>query len=178
MKSSVVAHHEMYTLYENGDIHSGKFDLIIKPAPSPTGYMVVTLDGKKYAVHRLVAKHFIPNPYDHPQVNHKDGNKQNNCASNLEWCTAGENINHALKTGLRKGFIHVEVRRKLLSRVLAGETVASVCQELPNTHPNTLNRMLKNQASKDGLLDSWTTEAKRKRKLTALKNLEKVNAAD
>lgn len=52
-------------------------------------------------VHRLVAIEFIPNPDDKPTVNHKDGNKQNNCVGNLEWATIKEQNNHALKLGLR-----------------------------------------------------------------------------
>ena len=45
-------------------------------------------------VHRLVAEAFIPNPNSYSYVNHKDENKHNNCADNLEWCTAKYNTNY------------------------------------------------------------------------------------
>lgn len=51
-------------------------------------------------VHRAVATAFLINQNDYPQVNHKDGNKQNNNVSNLEWCTASENVQHAYDIGL------------------------------------------------------------------------------
>lgn len=64
------------------------------------GYKQVTLykDGfaKLFMVHRLVAKAFVLNPNRKPHVNHKDGNKGNNAASNLEWCTRQENMRHSV----------------------------------------------------------------------------------
>lgn len=53
-------------------------------------------------VHRLVAKAFIPNPDNKPVVNHKDGDKMNCAASNLEWMTYSENTLHSFKNGLQK----------------------------------------------------------------------------
>lgn len=64
-------------------------------------YSIVQLHGNTRKVHRLVALTFLPNPDNLPQVNHIDGNKQNNSAANLEWCTAAENSQHAVSTGLR-----------------------------------------------------------------------------
>lgn len=175
MNSCKVANHELYTIYEDGRIHSGKLDIFLKSRPNDNGYHIVTLDGEQLLLSRLVALHFIPNPYGHPQVNHKDGNKDRNQKDNLEWVTCERNAQHALETGLRKGFVHVDVKRSMLARALAGEFVADLAIEVGN-HPNTLNRMLRVQADKDGLTDQWRAEAKRKRSVTATKNLEAINA--
>lgn len=77
---------------------------ILKSNPDTNGYhrIRVTIERIKlsYKVHREVAKAFIDNPDNLPQVNHKDGDKNNNSASNLEWVTNRENAHHAIKNGL------------------------------------------------------------------------------
>lgn len=54
---------------------------------------------KKFAIHRLVAIHFIPNPKDLPQVDHIDGDKSNNAMENLRWCTNQENQDFRVAQG-------------------------------------------------------------------------------
>ena len=66
------------------------------------GYLSFTLyddDGRRrhIPVHRLVAKAFIPNPHDLPQVNHKDEDKTNNRVDNLEWCDNEYNCNYGTR---------------------------------------------------------------------------------
>lgn len=56
---------------------------------------------KRETIHSLVARYFLPNPLNHKEVNHKDGNKNNNAVENLEWCTRQWNCVHAIKIGLR-----------------------------------------------------------------------------
>lgn len=77
---------------------------ILKYQHDSKGYqrVRVTVQREKmtFKVHREVAKAFIPNPDNKPQVNHIDGNKDNNAVDNLEWVTNQENAQHAFSTGL------------------------------------------------------------------------------
>jgi hypothetical protein len=66
--------------------------------PSETGNKA---SKKLYPIHRLVATAFLPNPNNLPQINHIDGNKDNNCVENLEWCDNTYNQRHAIEHGLK-----------------------------------------------------------------------------
>lgn len=83
-----------------------KEEMILKPNKDGKGYFCVKLYKNKKCkmkkVHRLVAQAFIDNPNNKKQVNHIDGNKENNCVNNLEWCTCQENIKHSWKNHLHK----------------------------------------------------------------------------
>ena len=87
-----------YLVSDCGEIYSKYSNKILRPVCHNNGYMCVELfnNGKSkiMSVHRIVATAFLPNPCSFPQVNHKDENKANNAASNLEWCTAKYNMNY------------------------------------------------------------------------------------
>lgn len=60
----------------------------------------ISLNGCNVKVHLLVARMFVPNPHGYPVVDHKRGNKHDNRASQLEWCTIAENTRRAHALGL------------------------------------------------------------------------------
>ena len=94
---------------------------------SGSGYETVILSGNiTKSVHVLVATAFHGEPGQ--TVNHKDGNKRNNTADNLEWLTMGENHKHAYKTGLRKAYDR-KVRNSSLAKIDSFH-----CQLMRNWH--------------------------------------------
>jgi hypothetical protein len=114
---------DSYQINNNGIIKSkisqkGEF---LHPFTNKTGYMIANLwrvNEKRtpMLISRLVAIHFIPNPDNKPCVNHKDGNKQNNNANNLEWVTYHENTLHAhriLKIAQKRGHCSEERKMKI-----------------------------------------------------------------
>ena len=111
---------------DHGDIWSKRINKLLKQGKLKTGYFCISskIGGRKgkaicLRVHRLVAKTFLESPskeltdwaedsyyYGVVQINHIDGNKENNHISNLEWCNNKQNIKHALDNGklvIRKG---------------------------------------------------------------------------
>lgn len=172
MRSLEIANHrDKYIIYENGNVLSRINNNVLSPVVNNNGYLVVKLESIVYSVHRLVAQHFIPNPYDLPQVNHIDGDKSNNHFSNLEWCTSEHNNQHALKAGLRKGFVPYDTKLALMHRAINGELISDLVNEVAGTHPNTLSKMLRQTAKKEGLEAEWKTAMKLRRRNVAIRNL-------
>lgn len=93
-----------YQVSNLGRIRNKTTGVIRKAFDDGNGYLkiMIKLTHKSYRIHRLVANAFIPNPNNLPCVNHKDGNKRNNCVSNLEWCTHSQNTKHAYDNKLIK----------------------------------------------------------------------------
>lgn len=95
---------ERYEICRGGVVRHKRTQRPLKPWIGTTGYPCVSLgvakNKKNYSIHRLVALAFIPNPGALDQINHKDGDKANFKLSNLEWCSRGQNMVHAWRTGL------------------------------------------------------------------------------
>ena len=153
---------------DSGKCHRDYPQKILKPAKDQNGYLRTSLSDKNHIhktvkVHRLVAEAFLDNPSDFPQVNHKDGNKQNNSANNLEWCDQSHNMKHAIKTGLKRldgaynpaaklttedvSFIreHYKPRDKQFGIIALANRF--------NVHRKTIGRIIANKAWKGGFYD-------------------------
>lgn len=151
-----------YEVSNTGKVRHAERKKELKYQIDSKGYCRIrlTVNRKKIClkVHREVAKAFLPNPLQKPQVNHIDGDKSNNCVTNLEWTTNKENAYHAINNGLWKNVFSASKRsneeRKtpiIATNIETGEEIIfnsiSVAEQLLNTkHINAVMRGERKQA--------------------------------
>lgn len=92
-----------YYVSDNGEVYTVLKGKIRKQKhrKHSNGYLRTGIRAKDFYIHRLVAELFCENPNNYVEVNHIDGNKENNHYTNLEWCTRSENNKHMFAKGLR-----------------------------------------------------------------------------
>lgn len=155
-------------LGRDGTVYPFKAKQITPIANKRTGYFQVSLwknnKGTWFYIHRLLAQAFIPNPEGKPEVNHKDGNRQNNSLDNLEWATRIENAQHAVRTGLRT-YTNRLTRDEFiecLQSVIEGESYQSLSNRTPYQVPflSTKLRKIAKEEQIEYLLDSSLKEQK------------------
>lgn len=144
----------------NGEIKSlcrrGNWkDVILKPQKHNHGYHCVNIkipgqNSKTMLVHILIAKTFIPNPENKPQVNHKDGDKHNNCVDNLEWVVQSENMIHAYKNNLvDKTKLSMSHNKPIVQYTKTGDfvkeykSIKEANDTNPNIHGTSISKCLK-----------------------------------
>jgi hypothetical protein len=95
-----------YEVSDTGLLRRKSTQRILKPYTNKNGYVYVTLSvngsQKSYRLHKLIAQAFVPNPDNKLEINHIDGCKQNNNATNLEWTDRSGNTLHAYAIGITK----------------------------------------------------------------------------
>lgn len=134
-----IPEYPQYQVSDCGEVLSLNSRKLLIPQTSSTGYLYVNLykggKMKSVKIHRLVAKLFVPNPENLPQVNHKDENKLNNKADNLEWCTL--KYNHDYGTGVlrshEKQKLPIKGTSKQSSEVLTFDSLTSAAEYLYNS---------------------------------------------
>lgn len=116
----LVGYEDKFLISNRGFIFNTHTKKIIATRKDPQGYIQADLtynrEQKTNRIHRLVALTFIPNPDSKPAVNHKDGDKNNNCLENLEWVTNKENTTHAYQKGLLKNTGENNTQAKLTNQ--------------------------------------------------------------
>lgn len=169
MWKDIIGYEDIYRISDSGEIWSKDRLCIdskgrkrfrkgekLNPNIAQNGYYRVTLckSGKKLQkyLHRLLAEHFIPNPLNLPQVNHKDGNKLNCEIENLEWVSVQENTIHAYKNGLIN---HVSGEKHPNYGKFGGESKKAkrvIAINIKNNETKIYNSMI--ETKKDGFLPS------------------------
>ena len=110
------------------------------------GYQMVSVGhASSQSVHRMVADKWIDNPNQYKEVNHINGNKDDNRVENLEWTTRSENMRHAFRTGLKKGY----AKGTPVRIVETGETFESIseCARRIGGDQGNISRCLAGKAS-------------------------------
>lgn len=114
----VVGYEGLYKVSECGEVLNTKSNRPMKSYLHGRGYDRISLTSqglqRNHYVHRLVGNAFLepPENVNQNQINHIDGNKNNNHFSNLEWTSPSENFNHAVRTGLIKNIVLIEEEHK------------------------------------------------------------------
>lgn len=106
---------------------------LYKGQDHPFGYKFVSVGGKNYMIHRLVAEIFIPNVENKEIVNHKDSNRQNNSVGNLEWATRSENAIHFYKNNGSRLCKRVEQLDPDMNVVKVFDSLADAAKSLNTT---------------------------------------------
>lgn len=156
MLKEIPEYEGIYWISPEGEITSKYRSVPLAGWVEATGYRAVSLwkDGKssRATVHTLLAKVYLPNPSNLPEVNHIDGNKLNNSLDNLEWVKCVDNIRHAFTNGLTKNAAAIDYTKipELLNEVMLGSTLRDLARREGVKESSTLRKLLLREAIRQG----------------------------
>lgn len=158
-----VSDHGQVRSFKNGRHGFTDVPRILKTDTNSNGYERVMLgSNNRFFVHKLVAKAFIPNPNNYPIARHKDDNRRNNLASNLEWGTQAHNIQDAIRRGrfvsniaIAKEAALLKQRKRVIAKDLSGYRIReypSMCDAAKDLklNPGNISNVLHGRQRKTG----------------------------
>ena len=159
-----------YTICKDGVV-MGKAEK--KQTLGKNGYRYVTLysnnQSKKLYIHRLLAELYILNPECKRTVNHIDGNKQNNCLTNLEWHTDSENIKHAYDNRLNHGSKITDSDREVMyNRFMNGDSMQLISDSYTFNNV-TISNHIRQYVKQNNLSEVYEAEKVRQKNLRQCK---------
>lgn len=141
-----------YDIYDDGRVYSRKSNKFLKPCKNNSGYDTLNLykgdsaSRKTCLLHVLVATYFVPNPNGYKEVNHIDGDKNNNDYRNLEWCTHSDNLHHCYDNNrhskqksvlcLENGKVYSSMTKAAEDLHCSGGMISAVCRGKRRRHAN------------------------------------------
>lgn len=156
-RKPVIGYEGLYEVTDTGLVYSVRSKKYLSQKKRSDGYMEVNLwrnnFGQSFLVHRLVAEAFIPMVSGLEQINHKDENKSNNNAENLEWCNAKYNSNYG--TNRKRGVYTRRSRQSNCRKVKCVETSnvyesIQLATSMTGVHNTNISRVLKGERNTAG----------------------------
>lgn len=162
MNGKTIPGFENYLIYANGNLYSKLRGRFLKKKINKYGYVIYhTKTGVKQfpTAHYLVATAFLSNPNGYTQINHIDGNKENNNVENLEWCTASENAWHRVhilkKKPIRYGDKQVKAKNLITNEELLFTSESQAAKYFNISQTTISKKILTNHITYSGKTKGW-----------------------
>lgn len=178
----VLTDYPEYLIDRQGRIFSNISGKFLSTRGRSMGYPSVSLVGlsgkETVKVHRLLAKTYLSNPKNLKEVNHIDGNKENNCLSNLEWVAGFENVRHAFSNMLcsKSASIPYTDIPKIIESLRNGETWTTIGETYHTSCPSTIRKLIRRAFVREGKLTEFEELTKQVRNQVTRQQSQRIQS--